>query len=95
LTEADDKMEINIDSDSEGSAPIPNNVNANSDSSEVGSDDDYVMDTPTLPVNAHSVSGFYVSADAQSRTKWVNNMNFLDTNYTVPDPLQVSKVPAC
>jgi hypothetical protein len=42
------------------------------------------MDTPTLPANAHSVSGFYVSADAQSKPNWVTNMKFLDPSYNYP-----------
>jgi hypothetical protein len=45
------------------------------------------MDTPTLPVNDHSVSGFYVSADAQSRPNWLTNIRFLDPDYKVPDPI--------
>jgi hypothetical protein len=87
LTEAADAMESN--SDSEGSAPIPNDANANFDSPEVGSDDNSLIDTPHLlsPFNARSNSVFYVPADAQSRPNWATNMNFLDPNYTAPDPI--------
>jgi hypothetical protein len=46
-----------------------------------------VIETPTLPVNDHSVSGFYVSVDAQSIPNWMTNMNFLDPNYTLHDPI--------
>jgi hypothetical protein len=85
LVEAVDAMESN--SDSEGSATIPNYAIADSDSYQAGYDYNYMMDTPTLPFNAHSVSGFYFSDNAQSRPNWVTNINLIDPNYTVPDPI--------
>jgi hypothetical protein len=70
LTEAADATESK--SDSEGSAPIPNNANANSDYYEVGYDGNSVMDTHLLSRSMLIVpmDFIFLRMHNQDRTGW-------------------------